>query len=288
MQKTTSATVFFDWLRFSVDVTIDRNELLPPHDIFSLSGEILTPLKNYNRCIGLMAGRVDWHTERPEQRMLVTLTGDDLLRVRRAGYSDTMLAVWINAFEDINVTRLDIAIDTRNVQVTPPMFYRAWLAGKIETSARKATRVQGKTNAGTDDGYTVYIGSRQSEQFLRIYDKNAEQKARGAQLDNPDEKWTRIELELKGRKAKAALRAIAGSDIKVGGEILGQFVRWQQSTVWGDLTSGNVQPDMSVGRKETDHEVWLRTVVFPNFKRALAAGNPEAIKLVQTWIHQES
>lgn len=281
MQQKPQANLFLDWLRFSVPISTANNELLPPHETFAHSGEVLTPFPNYAQAVALMAGRIDWNDDRPEQRKLVTLTGDDLLRARRAGVTDTLLCRWIDAFEDLNVPRLDIAIDTPNEGVTPEKLYAAWSAQELRTRARTVTRVQGTDEDGKGKGYTVYIGSRHSEQFLRVYDKRAEQKAKGKSV--PDGLWTRVELELKGGKAVLALRFIAEQGIGRAGPIISQFLDWPANAVWRAITSGDIVPSLEVGRKETDTETWLRRVVFPNFTAALRAGNPRAQEIVRQW-----
>lgn len=283
MSHYSEATIFLDWLRFSVPLEIKNCELLPPHEIFDASGEVLTPLKNYKQCVALIAGRIDWNEDSPRQRKLVTLTGDDLLTMRRAGVSDDMLLMWVAAFEDLNVTRMDIAFDTRHKSITPHNLYRAWQGGGIQTTARTVTRVQGTTSEYEQSGYTVYVGSRQSEQFLRIYDKRAEQLSKGKEVALPEQLWTRAELELKGDKAHVALRTLAQEKIKNGGVLIGRFVSWPANTTWGDICKGHIVSDLSVGRKETDHETWLRRVVFPNFEKALRAGNPRARQIVEAW-----
>jgi hypothetical protein len=282
--KSSRVTVFLDWLRFTVPVDIENSELLPPINTFQPTGEINTPFPNYNSTIALGAGRIDWHTERPEQRKLVTLTGDDLLQMRREGYTDLALLRWVDAFENLNVPRLDIAIDTRNRSVVPHLLYKAFLAGKLVTKARKVTRVHETTASGVNGGYTVYIGSRFSEQFMRIYDKRAEQLARGKDVLLPDEEWTRVELELKGDKARVVLRALAASDngqYDAAGAIFGDFLAWPDNPVWCDLVAGDITADLSVGRRETDHETWLRKIVFPAFERAIREKNPRARALVE-------
>lgn len=57
---------------------------------------------------------------------------------------------------------------------------------------------------GSYTGYTIYIGSRSSDTFIRIYDKKLEQnkklKAQGLPLIK--EKWVRWELEIKGNNCR--------------------------------------------------------------------------------------
>lgn len=58
----------------------------------------------------------------------------------------------------------------------------------------------------TVDGHTEYYGSRQSETYVRIYDKAAEQRAKGKAA--PDH-WVRVEFEYKGARAHAVATYIA-------------------------------------------------------------------------------
>lgn len=282
MELKSGVTFFLDWLRVSVNTDTPNCDILPPSPAFEPSGEIITPLPNYTSAQALVCGRIDWDDDNHQQRKLVTLTGDDLLRARRMGVQDTLLLRWLDALEtELTVTRLDVAFDTRNAAITPAKIYNAWGSGALTTKARTIRRVQGKTDTQHGAGYTVYIGSRQSEQFLRVYDKNAEQAARGKEIDLPDELWTRAELELKGGKARRALTALGKEGMSLGGELIAQFCDWPDNTVWQDIRTGNTQVDLSVGRKETDFETWCRRVVFPNMEKAVHLGVPGARELAQ-------
>jgi DNA relaxase NicK len=53
-------------------------------------------------------------------------------------------------------------------------------------------------NVGSRHGTTVYLGSRESDRFIRIYDKNID----GIEFD-------RIELELKRFRALTVMRQLA-------------------------------------------------------------------------------
>ncbi|MCM1165860.1 MAG: replication initiation factor domain-containing protein [Lachnospiraceae bacterium] len=56
-------------------------------------------------------------------------------------------------------------------------------------------------------GMTVYVGVRQSESFIRFYDKLAEHKQQRKEIPEGCTHWTRCELELKGSAAMSALNA---------------------------------------------------------------------------------
>jgi hypothetical protein len=96
-------------------------------------------------------------------------------------------------------TRIDLAIDVKD---------NSLLMGDIEQMASehnwKGTAHSSTTIKSNDGkGCTVYMGSRSSERFVRIYDKAAQL----AQLGD----WVRIEAEIKGDSARGVARAIAAS-----------------------------------------------------------------------------
>ena len=96
-------------------------------------------------------------------------------------------------------TRLDVAIDTDQVHIS-----------EIDAAVRYGnlvSRSQKRDYRGSygGEGFTIYIGSRSSSRFIRIYDKAAEQKVEGV--------WTRCEVEFKAKQAQRAADHIAsGTD----------------------------------------------------------------------------
>lgn len=93
-----------------------------------------------------------------------------------------------------------------------------------------------------EDGRTVYIGSRQSPVFHRIYEKGKKEKA------NPD--WVRAELELKPKTASA--RAIYA---KCNPEQMWFASKWSQSFLTTLTGAAGIQPaPPGTVRVKTDHE----------------------------------
>lgn len=87
-------------------------------------------------------------------------------------------------FCNADLTRSDIAFD--HAPFTPRDVALWVREGNIRSRAKTRRFFEDLTNNG--EGETVYIGSRQSEQMLRVYDRRG---------------FTRVELELKGEMAKA-------------------------------------------------------------------------------------
>lgn len=97
------------------------------------------------------------------------------------------------AVEDGNrVTRLDLAVD---VMAGDPL--DVWTAAGRE---QVLTRLRKRAMVTSDTGITVYLGSRSSGRYVRVYDK-------AGQLGLPGP-WVRVELELKGDDANGTARYI--------------------------------------------------------------------------------
>lgn len=96
----------------------------------------------------------------------------------------------LSMFKDGHLSRLDVAIDTRlNVREMKI----------LDEKERKRKIVHGRYGRLE----TVYIGSRESETYIRIYDKKAEKENKGETLSEPV--YWRIEAEIKRDKANTLL-----------------------------------------------------------------------------------
>jgi len=122
-----------------------------------------------------------------------------------------------------DATRLDVAYDVTdpnvNVKLIEDMFKRKQVVTRSERrNAITGAAVEGEACSLLHGG-TLRIGGRQSEMFMKVYDKRQEHLQRtGIDIGH----CTRFELEIKGQKAKSAFRAICdGSVDQDTGEILG-------------------------------------------------------------------
>lgn len=104
-----------------------------------------------------------------------------------------------------HVTRLDLAIDDKeNPYYTLPELQSVLEEQRFVSKFRSWRLVKDSTTSGELVGATLYLGSRQSDIMLRIYDKQLEQIAKGveAAAETP---WIRWEMELKNEYANMAL-----------------------------------------------------------------------------------
>lgn len=92
------------------------------------------------------------------------------------------------------VSRCDIALDCRNSGFTCADIWgylqRGWFCSVSSAIRKLEWLVQ-----GPERGYTIYIGSSQSERMVRIYDKGKESGQGGD--------WVRYEVQLRGASANA-------------------------------------------------------------------------------------
>lgn len=95
-------------------------------------------------------------------------------------------------------TRIDFQTTVLNPPVTIEEIHGELLKGNWVSKSYEFTEVIGRKKAGKIKGYTLYIGSRKSQSFLRIYDKGLEEKT------NEHNEKIRFEVELKGDLAQQA------------------------------------------------------------------------------------
>jgi len=109
---------------------------------------------------------------------------------------------WLRACEIVhNVSRADVCWD---FSAEGSFEAIEAIVKPIARTARAQVKMLGDPDVGTDDkaepGRTLYLGSRQSDAFIRLYEKGIEQQAKG----NPDAdpNWVRLEVQIQPRKAR--------------------------------------------------------------------------------------
>ena len=111
--------------------------------------------------------------------------------------------------------------------------------------------VDKEIGGGSDKtGYTVAIGKRVSESYLRLYDKKKEQESKGETIAS--EHWVRCELETHKRRANALFQelvcqVVAGTGPAFFAQYLNGLIqfrepgedtnksRWEVSSWWADF-----------------------------------------------------
>lgn len=186
------------------------------------------------------------------------------------GRVNYMLRLSGNAAEDnkspaILNRKQGIARCTRiDIQITTDITHK-WSQWDLLTRLKSRGKMTGWIESKSKGkGYeTVYIGSRQSERFTRIYIKQA---------DNP--RLLRLETEYKGNRANAILRELGN------GKLLNEFTAYEVQTTIKDkgisaifepLLSGvgGYSPRLVPSNSLEKQEKWLLEQVLPSFTRHL-------------------
>jgi len=168
-------------------------------------------------------------------------------------------------------SRIDLAINFHGCKMTALKTYRAFKADEIKTPARSADYIEGIKDG--IEGMTCYIGVRQSERYVRVYDKNAQMKKRPENI----EAWTRMEIEMKKLWARAAQNSIVqhGTEAAINSHF-SDFIAWNNRE-YNDALTGTSAPIEEIGRKESAVEQWLMRQVVPSLARTCHA-NPSFLQ----------
>lgn len=101
-------------------------------------------------------------------------------------------------------TRLDLAYDDRTGVIPLPRLAIDVADRNFIGHAKKSERLYSDDIENDIQGLTVYVGSRKSDLFIRIYDKAAE---RG--YHPSDMHWVRVEIQMRNDRAIMAARSVA-------------------------------------------------------------------------------
>lgn len=277
MQKTDKIITFcLDWLQYSVAwpdhvkewpeapqlATAIMKTAVPHLPVQGLppmreSGRKLFGMQGYSQTFDLLFATGHVNPDRRDMKLGVRMGGNDLNCWRELGGKDTRLIEFVRGAK-ASTSRVDIAFDLFGYGINPLRIYEDWKAGKVNGAFRKAKPyIAGeKLPDGTiSESSTCYMGSRTSEVMLRIYEKGKEQ---GNDLD-----WQRVEIEIKGDKAKAALADMYAHGIgPVGAQMLREFVDMPYR-FYRDILKQKVVELTLTERKQTDRQAWLSNVIMP-------------------------
>jgi hypothetical protein len=170
---------------------------------------------------------------------------------------------WIRTLEawQGSISRIDIAHDME-CDVRPIDFARALAPTAIKT----------RSEFTSSTGETVYLGSRSSERYLRVYRYNP---------PHPRAKLLRAEFQLKGQYANLAAEAIYdGVTLNGLAKELGRVFGLNHPQ-W--MLEGECKPLKVGSHAQSGHSVqWLTTVIAPMLRRMQREGKLD----VQAWFDE--
>lgn len=159
-----------------------------------------------------------------------------------------------------DTSRLDIALDIQT-DVKPEQF--------VERMGRKART---RATVHSQYGDTEYVGSRQSDRFVRVYRYNP---------PHPRAEFLRVEYELKGDTAKGAAWAVCENGVEQACADYGGHYDWQHECYPDDLTdkANRLEPVRPDG-KRGNTVMWLLTKVAPSLRKVVESGELELVEFL--------
>lgn len=136
------------------------------------------------------------------QGVHVVLKGEPLSLMRDDNVDDAEL-MWFVRQHSGKASRVDVCVNLVGGDTTVNRLWRLWKRKKVKTRARLAKRYECLPDEGTDDGF--YVGSKESDKFMRIYNK-------GRQIGH-SEAWVRLELECLKMNARALIHDLARPNV---------------------------------------------------------------------------
>lgn len=143
------------------------------------------------------------------------------------------------------VTRMDLAIDNvERIYFRVPELYDICKKGRCVSKFRSCSLKEERKFSEALSGCTVYMGSRTSSVFLRVYDKRLEQNSkRGADEELINYEWVRWELELKNERAQIAAEHIL-SGVGIGEVCVGILANYFRIIVLDNSNKSRCSTDI--------------------------------------------
>jgi DNA relaxase NicK len=260
-----------DWLGF----TTPLHYMATPEQYaaFPTGHSAFMPAKAHNgyksAWMNNLGATVQWNEERPEMRVLSQYSGATLNRYRDCDMQAATVLEIHSYKPETRLTRIDLAFDLRDTGFGIQAKYMNLKHGEVKCSTSKADLI-----VGTTGGTTLYIGSRQSDKFLRIYDKAAEQQIPGD--------WVRVELEIKGDTARELgkiilLNSSEAQLAKIAKSMLWSMVQFPDE-IWQHLCADSSPVTFTISHKKSDNlKSWLADQVAPAIADYLLRGGDKDI-----------
>ena len=180
--------------------------------------------------------------------------------------TDALEIIKFHRLQGYKSSRIDLAIDAHDSGLSIDSLYQAFKREETETKAKNASIIE-----NTQGGKTLYIGSRQSEAFVRIYDKAKEQNQTGD--------WKRIEIELKGYKAQEATNmCIASNNLsKLITSIVLGYINFPRNMHYQRIVKSDKTPIKSDKKQTSDTRKWLMNDVISAMVKVYKNGDTSIV-----------
>lgn len=193
-------SVCIDWLSFTAPHRSQLPGVIVPPWEESINGQADIGRFGYRKALRFHSGLIVMYDgSTPTMGQHFIYSGRAIMN-SIANNNDGGLSIldWHNS-QGHKCTRIDLAIDVPDGQELIETISKMAETRSFRGTAHTATTIR----SSDGEGLTIYVGSRISERFVRVYNKSAQLGQQGH--------WTRIEVEIKGDSARAVARAILGA-----------------------------------------------------------------------------
>lgn len=127
------------------------------------------------------------------------------------------LFAMILEYFDVNITRLDIAIDDFKGYFTVNQLQNKVKRGHVTSRFKESIEMNKiKISDGTNTGETLYFGKQSSDMMVRFYNKKLERQSNDKDKVVIVDTWVRTELQLRRKRAQRFAEIIAYSSDSIG------------------------------------------------------------------------
>lgn len=255
-----------DWISVTYPHTAHRKEkprVLP--DDHNSGYQIVRGFNGYDTALQYKSGAVElWHTQHSSMGIHVVYSAEAIAKACE-NFNCEQWEILDYLMQGAKLSRLDIALDVKNVQIDIRQMHSDALAGKIKTRVKSLDYVE-RAKVGQEKGArTLYFGSMtKRKKLLRVYDK-------GMQL-NLDNYLTRFELETHGAIAQNAAKQLMSDVVSMAKTIQGMirgYADMSQSVPNEIFTSDAIKIALPKYEKSNTAQ-WLIEVVSKTLAREAA------------------
>jgi len=250
--KLASAEFVTDWMNFTARDLGKRTFSQVPHPDGTGVWMQGKPVHGYTIAyLNEFGARVMWNPQRDDMGVHIMYGGRVINKYLANQIGARAILAHHAKYGDI-CKRIDLAIDLRDTPLNIKTLFKQMSDGTAQTRVKTYNLITGNT------GDTLYIGSRTSELFMRVYDK-------GMQMETADN-WKRIELEIKGSRAIVVAREFGSRDdrgvFEMTKRLIAGMAQFDDAT-WRDVVGDLALRLGKAQDNEPDTAGWLLGQVAP-------------------------
>jgi hypothetical protein len=284
-----------DYIRYTLPHESGLDNVLPMLAEFGntdKAAEVERGFYGYNRTRILPCGvLIMWHSSYTRLGICVQASGRAVRTIEAEIMTPQSLALWA-ARRGARIKRVDYCIDlVGKYFISAETVTKALKSGYFDFPAQNYTMhaKTSKTGDGKDyTGITAQMGERTSDRMVRFYDKGAQQKIMGVS-------WSRLEIEMKDRRAaQFASQCNAENWMQAGRGQLFDYLKMSLSAKGKILSwyrrlfesSPHFDPE-PLGRLESKPDSFVEKIVIPFLKNHGEEISQENLKHMRTLISGE-